>query len=33
MAHVVTKLKNRPFGFKGLQVTMANMRYPSNPPR
>jgi hypothetical protein len=26
MAHVVTKLKNPSFGFKGLQVTMTNMR-------
>ena len=28
MAHVVTKLKTPSFGFKELQVTMANMRYP-----
>jgi hypothetical protein len=26
MAHVVTKLKNPSFSFKGLQVAMANMR-------
>jgi len=26
MAHVVTKPKNSSFGFKELQVTMANMR-------